>query len=160
MGPRDEQSGKRKYFVDDLSGEMVDERINAIRCFIHNVRRRFSKVHDHTQPLCPLFVEIGYRNNSERRLKQRSSHICSNTIMNLFEAVCKSFFFGDEFRICQFVVYLLWEADQADVAEIVFTLLNNVTIRCDSGFLTCDPSNSAKPMYDIPKQHGNVFSML
>lgn len=42
--------------------------------------------------------------------------------MNLFEAV-SIVYYGDNYRIWQLVLYLIWSDDQAHVADPVFTLL-------------------------------------
>lgn len=77
--------------------------------------------------------------------------------MNLFEAAAYRLF-GNRYRIRSFVVFLVWEREQAELAEKVFTILNNATIEHGTGFSTCDPGHSVESAYEIERARWEEYA--
>ncbi|KAF2008637.1 hypothetical protein BU24DRAFT_468749 [Aaosphaeria arxii CBS 175.79] len=158
---RDVKSGKRRYIDGNTKG-----RIAYIRIFIGKVRERIAAKLgtsidqlkdiaaleeaglDLSARFDPAFTEVGYTSQSEDRLKAHREYRSSNYMMNLFEAICHSM--GHvEFAIHNFVVYLIWQLEQAAVAEMVFTCLANATIQNGKGFSFYPSGLSVNSAYEI-----------
>lgn len=125
--------GFRKYFEQksDRFGESVDEPSSTKRSktldFCDALEHRLDGMPEEQQgePLTIPLVEIGYTARVEQRLQQHSSHQSSNYIMNLVEAISQHLYNSGDltrlYRMKQFVLYNIWESEQAALAEIFFT---------------------------------------
>ncbi|KAF2648995.1 hypothetical protein K491DRAFT_722096 [Lophiostoma macrostomum CBS 122681] len=65
--------------------------------------------------------------------KHRKHDESSHTIMNLFQAV-SIHLFDDRYVLHQFVLFPIWEEDQAALAEKIFTILTKASIKESGGF--------------------------
>ncbi|KJX99434.1 hypothetical protein TI39_contig358g00013 [Zymoseptoria brevis] len=141
----------RKYLTPERSLDMSQQRIKNVESFLEGLRKRIAAidVSERDLPLkCPL-VEIGYTHKSEKRLDDHVNHKGSNYIMNLFDAASKVLWPG-KYKIHQFVVFLCTQAQQAAVAEILFTRLTQCYMTNGGGFTHYAPgrSNSSARKYN------------
>lgn len=74
--------------------------------------------------MLPLF-EVGYANNTHRRLQQHASHTSSNYIMNLTESICEQeqAIFSN-LAIEQIIIYNCFSVEQGALAEIHSDIYN------------------------------------
>jgi hypothetical protein len=106
--------------------------------FIRMLRDRLTKIplEDHDEPLQFPLVEVGYSVRCINRLQQHASHNSSNFIMNLAEAIFETqrVHFHTAYGIKQFVIYLIWNDDQAEIAEVGFSKLTESYTHNGGGF--------------------------
>ena len=106
--------------------------------FVEAFRERIAKLdpQDLNEPLAFPLCEVGYSNRSIDRLKAHKAHSSSNYIMNAIEAIFMAFKdeFSGEFSIAQFIIYLIWKTEQAEIAEIGLTKLAEGYIHNGGGF--------------------------
>jgi hypothetical protein len=90
--------------------------------FIKMLRKRLHKIplSEHNKPLQFPLCEVGYSIRCVERLKQHASHNSSNYVMNLADSVlnARRADFDCRYTIAQNVIYLIWDASHAEIAEI------------------------------------------
>ena len=81
---------------------------------------RYSPKHILETTMFTKIREVGYSVRCNSRLKQHANHSSSNYIMNLADAVfhTQRAIFPKSFGIEQFVIYLVWDGRQPEIAEI------------------------------------------
>ncbi|ORY12138.1 hypothetical protein BCR34DRAFT_600886 [Clohesyomyces aquaticus] len=156
------KAGHRRYLAKD--GYITPAQpsyTQGVYAFAEAVYRRVQSLNlseeDMKKPFNPAMAEIGYTCNCEGRLREHRSHRCSNRLMNLFEAVCMVLF-GNRYRIRQFVIYLVWEPDQAAVAEMIFTILVNGFVGQGAGFTFCNPGISVASARKVSVKRWTEFA--
>lgn len=94
------------------------------------------------------YNEVGYARDVRNRFKQHRSHRSSNLLMNLVEAALHRHF-GDQYSLCQFVVYQIWSPEQAAVAEIIFSRLFSAYTEGGRGFNTYPAGRSNASAFKV-----------
>ncbi|KAF1361763.1 hypothetical protein EJ07DRAFT_53134, partial [Lizonia empirigonia] len=112
--------------------------VAEITIFIKQLRQRLHNIplQERDEPLrCPL-VEVRYSVRCVSRLKQHLAHSSSNYIMNLAEAIFQTqrTDFPTSYWIKQFVIYLIWDNSQPEIAEIGFAKLAESFTHNGGGF--------------------------
>jgi hypothetical protein len=106
--------------------------------FIKMLRKRLHKItlSEHNKPLQFPLCEVGYSIRCVERLKQHASHNSSNYVMDLAEAVlnARRADFDCRYTIAQNVIYLIWDASHAEIAEIGWSKLAESNTHNAGGF--------------------------
>ncbi|OMP83207.1 hypothetical protein BK809_0004588 [Diplodia seriata] len=102
------------------------------------------------------FVETGCTNNAQTRLSQHRRHQNSNRLMNLVEAICKVNF--PHLKIHQFVVYDIWQPDQAWAGEIIFDRLSGGWIDEGHGFTFCHAGESVESSTEFTSDEWELWA--
>jgi hypothetical protein len=122
------KNGFRKY----AEGKNHHHVRNVIRTFVKQARNNIrTKSYPPIQGIS--FTEVGYARNVPERLKQHRGHQSSNLLQNLCEAALRKNF-GEKYKLRQFVVYQVWSAQQAVVAEILWSRLLQSYTYTGTGF--------------------------
>ncbi|KAI9653957.1 MAG: hypothetical protein M1831_005642 [Alyxoria varia] len=135
------KNGFRRYTVS-----VHDQEKNAtLRQFVDALRKRVEDMawRPTNKPISAALAYVGFTSNAEARFKEHKSHQNSNWLMNLVEATLCALYRG-AFRIDVMPVFLLWDAGQAKLAEIVITRLSQVYTDHGGGFVSTYPGRSTK----------------
>ncbi|KAF2472851.1 uncharacterized protein BDR25DRAFT_341655 [Lindgomyces ingoldianus] len=135
---RDTSAGYRKYLC---TARRSPRRVRVLERFCEGIRKRWEETPPQERDL-PLNYppgECGYAINAPRRLLQHRSRISSNYIMNLVEDICTLGFrdlklFTHLFRMHQFIIYLIFNPQQVEVAEMFCSGLLQVWVDKGGGF--------------------------
>jgi hypothetical protein len=84
-------------------------------------------------PLQPPLSEIGYSIHPKQRIKAHASHISSNRMMNLVQALSFTRF-GDSFKMRPIILYTCFTPMQAWLSEIAFSHLSQSSTKDGQGF--------------------------
>lgn len=108
------------------------------------------------EPIDVYFSEFGWASDCQSRLNAHKSWSSTNQIMKLFRAVCEVEFPAWGIQMHQFVVYRVFEAQQAAVAEAFITEIANGYIDNGWGFSHW-PAGQNNP---VEKADEMVFSRM
>ena len=110
------KEGGRRYVEDKAA-------VRNLSAWRKLVSRRINEMPDQNAPLpwCPAL--FGYTYNAANRRQNHQRHISSNTLMNLIDAICKSFFEEDGLQMKFKVLYEIFDRDQAGPMEHILSHL-------------------------------------
>ncbi|KAF2649909.1 hypothetical protein K491DRAFT_554836, partial [Lophiostoma macrostomum CBS 122681] len=129
----------RKYLATHSTPRSA-QRIATLLKFCEGIHKRWLDTPPHLRdaPLTYPPGECGYARNSHARLEQHRRHISSNYVMNLVEDICTHLYttnrFPQHFRMHQFIIYLIFQPTQAEIAEIFCSGLLQVWVENGGGF--------------------------
>ena len=109
----------------DMVGHFVKEMTTRIKDDLQSGRGHI--------PLAAPVIEIGFTINTGRRLREHRTHLHSNYLMNLAEAMFKHLY-PSTFRLQQLVIYACWSPSQPWFSEIILTQLGQGYTDCAGGF--------------------------
>jgi len=129
--------GHRKYLQ---TKHRSAQRIETLRRYCEGVQRRWQETPMSLRDTPFHFPpgECGYSKDSHIRLAQHRAHQSSNYVMNLVEDICtylhRTGDFAQNFRMHQFIIYLIFRPTQAAIAEIFCSGLLQVWVENGGGF--------------------------
>ncbi|EON69680.1 hypothetical protein W97_08932 [Coniosporium apollinis CBS 100218] len=128
------QAGYRRYLAKTSNDQLSRRKRRQLRTFCTNLSHWCDNIplKEMEEPLKKPLTEFGYTNNAMVRFKDHAAHRQSNYLMNATEAVCRIHF--PQFAIERHVIFYIWSADQASVAEVLFHDLGGGYIHTGSGF--------------------------
>lgn len=137
---------KKKNAAD--KGFCKESRITRGLTFCTNLRKRIDALPAGMMnlPLDVPLVEVGETGDTEARLAAHSNHTNSNSIMNLFEAICDQRW-PAKYGLSQFVVHTCCSSDRVALAEILFTHLCEGYISNAGGFSSHPAGISVEAAY-------------
>lgn len=121
------KAGRRKYLASSLDGAYAAPsaaRLAELELFCQKLHARLDKIPtaDWHEPLRFPLVDVAYTVNYDARLAANERHTAARFLMNLVEATCGVLFPG-RYRARQFPIYLIFEAQQAVMADLVLGTL-------------------------------------
>ncbi|ORY18920.1 hypothetical protein BCR34DRAFT_595754 [Clohesyomyces aquaticus] len=135
---RETSGGYRKYL---WTTQRSRRRVQVMERFCEGIRKRWleTPVQDLDLPLAHSPGECGYAIHAPRRLLQHRNHLSSNYVMNLTEDICTVLhrdlkLFPQLFRMHQFIIYLIFKPQQAEIAEMFCSGLLQVWVDNGGGF--------------------------
>ncbi|KAI1668675.1 hypothetical protein A1F97_08870 [Pyrenophora tritici-repentis] len=149
------------------------KRVEALQRFCHGVQARWLETPESLRdtPFKYPPGECGYSKDSHARLAQHRAHQSSNYIMNLVEDICtylhRTGIFEQHFTMHQFIIYLIFQPDQAAIAEIFCSGLLQVWVENGGGFNAYPAGRSvesARRVSDVEwglhEKHARLKSLL
>lgn len=131
------KAGRRKYLAALSSpyGTPSEARLAELELFCQKLHARLDKIPtaDWQEPLRFPLVDVAYTVNYEARLASNEQHTgARDFLMNLVEAMCSVLFPG-QYRVKQFPIYLIFEAQQAVMADLVLGSLSQALLATGGG---------------------------
>ncbi|KAF2137336.1 uncharacterized protein K452DRAFT_111809 [Aplosporella prunicola CBS 121167] len=131
------KAGRRKYLAP-LASEYEapsEARIAELEFFCQHLHSRLDAIPtcDWHSPLRFPLVDMGYTVNFEARLAADAQHTSAKFLMNLVEAMC-GVLFPNRYRVVQHPVYLIFEPQQAVMADLVLGQLAHALQATGGGF--------------------------
>ncbi|GAB1730433.1 hypothetical protein NU195Hw_g2029t1 [Hortaea werneckii] len=141
--------GLRKYLSKE-DGRTIPERVAHIENFCDQLEARLDLIptSDVDQPLRVPLCEFGFSINLIRRLKDHKTHVKSNYIMNLFEAVAMNLH-GSKYAIEQHIVYIIPWGHLCELAEIFTTRVGFGMTGLGGGFSHQLPGRNNSSAYRV-----------
>ncbi|KAI6837485.1 hypothetical protein KC340_g6382 [Hortaea werneckii] len=141
--------GLRKYLSKD-DGRTITERVAHIENFCDQLEARLDLVpaSEVDRPLRAPLCEFGFSINLTKRLKDHKTHVNSNYIMNLFEAVAMTLH-GSKFAIEQHVVNIIPWGHLCELAEIFATRIGFGMTGLGGGFSHQLPGRNNSSAYKV-----------
>lgn len=133
-------------------------RVQTLRRFIIGIRDRVSSTPAHLldTPLPFPPGECGYARNSHKRLAQHTKRQSSNYVMNLVEDICTHLYhtkvFKQQFYMHQYVIYLIFRPQQAEIAEIFVSGLLSVWVEGGGGFNHYPAGRSCRSAREVTRE--------
>ncbi|XP_014554414.1 hypothetical protein COCVIDRAFT_39726 [Bipolaris victoriae FI3] len=147
--PQDSSNnGHRKYLHTASMRSCSAKRSETLHCFCAAVHQRWLDTPASLRGTPFTFppAEVGYSRHSHCRLRQHSLRQSSNYIMNLFEDICSYLHrigvFEQQFSMHGYIIFLLFRANQAAIAEIFCSGLLQVWVEGGGGFNACPAGRS------------------
>ncbi|KAI7284375.1 hypothetical protein KC345_g2310 [Hortaea werneckii] len=144
---------RRYMFSENASGglRLSQIRVKRTSAFLDALEKRCLNVPvgEHHKPLPGWLSEFGYTHSTEQRFNNHQNHRSSNYIMNLLSRIL-DLEWPQQYFLHQFVVFACTAANQASVAEVLFTRLGVAFIEDGGGFTHYAPglSNDSAQWYD------------
>ncbi|KAL0262762.1 hypothetical protein SLS55_001735 [Diplodia seriata] len=131
------KAGRRKYLAPASSpyGAPSPARLAELEMFCQRLHARLDRIAsaDWQEPLRFPLVDVAYTVNYEARAASNAQHASARGfLMNLVEAVCGALFPG-RYRARMFPVYLVFEAQQAVMADLVVGQLSHALAATGGG---------------------------
>lgn len=130
------KAGRRRYLasLESPYGPPSEARLAELELFCQKLHARLDKIptSDWQEPLRFPLVDVAYTVNYEARLAANEDHSAARFLMNLVEAMCGVLFPG-RYRARQFPVYLIFEAQQAVMADLMLGALSQALLATGGG---------------------------
>ncbi|KAF2084363.1 hypothetical protein K490DRAFT_59650 [Saccharata proteae CBS 121410] len=132
------KAGRRKYLstTTNAYGAPSPARIAELELFCAKLHKRLDAIPrcEWDSPLRFPLVDVGYTCNYEARLAANQSHSSAKFLMNLVEAMCHALFPTHHYTIIQHPIYLIFEAQQAVMADLLLAQLSHALVGTGGGF--------------------------
>ncbi|KAF2103617.1 hypothetical protein NA57DRAFT_72596 [Rhizodiscina lignyota] len=154
------EKGRRKYLETKREGRwrFCEKRANELIYLAERIENLVSQIPDDEMdlPMTVPFVYVGYSKNGDKRAHDHYQHRSSNFIMNAAEAIAM-FLFDEQYDLKFLAVYLVFGADQAAPAEIIFTRAAHGYTKTGAGFSHYPAGRSNFSADKIPAEKWNAF---
>lgn len=147
--PQDSSNnGHRKYLHTASMRSCSARRSETLHCFCAAVHQRWLDTPASLRGTPFTFppAKVRYSRHSHYRLRQHSLRQSSNYIMNLVEDICSYLHrigvFEQQFSMHGYIIFLLFRANQAAIAEIFCSGLLQVWVEGGGGFNACPAGRS------------------
>ncbi|KAK8212640.1 hypothetical protein IWZ01DRAFT_275881 [Phyllosticta capitalensis] len=131
------RAGRRKYLAsyENPYSTPSEARIAELEMFCQKLHSRLDKTptNEWSEPLRFPLVDVGYTCNYAVRESSNDAHTSAKFLMNLVEAVANSLFPGRGFKAKQFPIFLIFEAQQAVMADLVMGALSQALLSTGGG---------------------------
>lgn len=131
------KAGRRKYLAsyENAYATPSEARIAELEMFCQKLHSRLDKTptSEWAEPLRFPLVDVGYTVNYAAREAANDAHSSAKFLMNLVEAVANALFPGRGFRAKQFPIFLIFEAQQAVMADLVMGALSQALLSTGGG---------------------------
>lgn len=149
-------NGFRKYLCN-AQKKPVGTRVVEFLQLFKNAGDRLDQIPQDKQnvPLAEPFDEAGFTVNLEARIEQHETHVSSNALMNLIDAIA-IVHLNAVYRFRPHVLYIIPEPFLASIAEVFFTRLAQSMVAGGGGVNGMQAGIQVKSAYDLDTEEWAV----
>ncbi|KAI9651570.1 MAG: hypothetical protein M1831_000747 [Alyxoria varia] len=151
------ESGYRRYLGPEGAQSGYDRdrknaRVSSLKKFIDALAKRIDNTTSPSdEPMDAALCYIGFSTNVASRFSHHRTHVLSSWLLNLVHATF-GILFGGRYILHEYVVFVLWQMHQAELAEVTFTRLCQAYTDDGGGCVNFPPGRSNKGREKIDGQ--------